>query len=76
MILGRMVRRGWISQDQYLVAMGREPEHRGLFDWIFGPPKASGRSSANEGPPTTTEEPATPDSSTMEPAPPDTLTPP
>lgn len=41
MILGRMARRGWISQEQYLVAMGRAPEHRGFFDWLFGPPKES-----------------------------------
>ena len=76
MILGRMARRGWISHDQYLVAMGREPEHRGFFDWIFGPPKAPPPSSANESPPPMIEEPATPESSTMEPALPDTLTPP
>jgi monofunctional glycosyltransferase len=40
MILGRMVRRGMISRDQYLVALGRAPEpERGFFDWLFGPPK-------------------------------------
>lgn len=77
MILGRMMRRGWISQDEYLVAMGREPEHRGFFDWLFGPPRESATGSAPEAsPPPSSEESAAPESSTMEPALPDTLTPP
>jgi monofunctional glycosyltransferase len=76
MILGRMVRRGWISQDDYLVAMGREPEHRGLFDWLFGPPKEPAPETRAESPPPASEESAAPaESSTMEPVLPDTLGP-
>ena len=76
MILGRMVRRGWISQDQYLVALGRAPEHGGFFDWLFGPPKETAPEGSSETPPPAeSEAPAAAESATMEPALPDTLGP-
>jgi len=38
MILGRMRRRGFISEDEYLVAIGREAPHHFFnpFEWLFG----------------------------------------
>ena len=76
MILGRMVRRGWISQDQYLVALGREPEHHGFFDWLFGPHQEATPPPAPEASPPPSEESTAPaESSTIEPALPDTLPP-
>ena len=72
MILGRMVRRGWISQDQYLVALGRAPERRGFFDWLFGPPRESAPDTHATSPPPPVEESAPPESAGASPAPPDT----
>src|SRR5580765_937923 len=69
MILSRMVRRGWISQDQYLVALGREPEHHGFFDWLFGPSKESAPAPA--APPAPEEEAAPAESVSQPPAPAD-----
>jgi monofunctional biosynthetic peptidoglycan transglycosylase len=69
MILGRMVRRGWISQDQYLVALGRQPEHHGFFDWLFGPSKEA----APVPTPSPVEESAPAESISQQPAPADTL---
>src|SRR5262249_42171312 len=36
-IASRMRRHGWLDEGQYAVAIGREPEHHGFFDWLFGP---------------------------------------
>jgi monofunctional biosynthetic peptidoglycan transglycosylase len=36
MILGRMWRRGLISESEYLAATGRAPKPFGLFRWLFG----------------------------------------
>ena len=47
MILSRMRRRGFISEDQYLVAIGRAPEHHwNPFEWLFGSSSHEPRSSA------------------------------
>jgi hypothetical protein len=75
MILGRMVARGYINRDEYLLAMGRAPAHHGILDWLFG----GGEAPAPE--PTRAEPPAevgsaqaASDSAEASPgAPPDTL---
>ena len=67
--VARMVRRGWISQDQYLVALGREPEHHGFFDWLFGPSTESAPAPA--APPAPVEESAPAESVSQQPAPAD-----
>jgi monofunctional glycosyltransferase len=72
MILGRMVRRGLISQDQYLVALGRVPEHRGFFDWLFGPPKPAAPQEEPSAPPAS-EDSAPAESSSAERALTDTI---
>jgi monofunctional biosynthetic peptidoglycan transglycosylase len=37
MILGRLLRRGFISQADYAIAVGGPPPKQGPADWIFGP---------------------------------------
>ena len=76
MILGRMARRGWISHDQYLIAMGRAPAHRGFFDWLFGPPKESAPKEEQPEATPPAEESAPPESVSSPPAAVDTLPPP
>jgi monofunctional biosynthetic peptidoglycan transglycosylase len=41
MILGRMWRRGLVSEEEYLAATGRAPRRPALFRWLFGAPEDS-----------------------------------
>jgi monofunctional biosynthetic peptidoglycan transglycosylase len=45
MILSRMLRRGFISEDEYRLALGESPRPSSL-DWLFGPPESSPEPSA------------------------------
>jgi monofunctional biosynthetic peptidoglycan transglycosylase len=39
MILGRMRRRGFLSEEEYQVALGRAPAPFHPFEWLFGSPR-------------------------------------
>jgi monofunctional biosynthetic peptidoglycan transglycosylase len=66
-ILGRMRRRGFISEDEYLVAMGRATPHHFFnpFEWLFGSPHERHEAS----PVPTQSEPAPADTATVAPPP-------
>ena len=38
LIASRMRKHGYLDEDQYALAVGKAPPHRGLLDWLFGPP--------------------------------------
>jgi monofunctional biosynthetic peptidoglycan transglycosylase len=63
MILGRMARRGLLTQDEYRAALEREPP-AGPLDWLFGP---------GGGPKTPEDSAAIPQEVTPETLPPDSL---
>ena len=40
-IAARLLKRGFLTEDQYLTAVGRPPRPPGFFDWLFGAPRES-----------------------------------
>jgi membrane peptidoglycan carboxypeptidase len=63
MILGRMRRRGFISEDDYLVAIGKPP-HRFFnpFEWLFG---SHPRDSEPSSPPAESSPPPSPEDTSL-----------
>jgi membrane peptidoglycan carboxypeptidase len=69
MILGRMRRRGFISEDEYLVAIGKAPRHFfNPFEWLFGPSSHERAPEASQAPVDTGSGSLPPDTSSAAPA--------